>query len=176
VSLIFFRKSIPYLFLGTLCLSSCGYHLVGGGNLPPHIETVAIPIFINKTQERGVEDIVTRAVINEFLTGGKIRLTESSRADAKLTGEILSYSLQATQYNTNSQITQYKLTIGANMKLEDLTSRKVLWEQQNLTEDQDFNVSPGISPIELDNRERTALEDLSVELAGRVLDLATEGF
>ncbi|MCI0530304.1 MAG: LPS assembly lipoprotein LptE [Nitrospira sp.] len=143
--------------------------------MPEHINTIAVPLFVNKTQERGVEDILTQTVINEFITG-KIKLVESSQADAILTAEIISYTRQATQFDASNQVSQYKLIVGVNMKLEDLINRKVLWEQQNLTEDDDFNVSPDVSPIELDDRERQALERLSEELAGRVLDLATEGF
>lgn len=153
----------------------CGYQLVGRGSLPDHINTIAIPLFVNKTQEQGAEDVLTQAIINEFITG-KTRLVEPSRADAILTGEIISYTRQATQFDANRQVIQYKLTVSVNMKLEDLINREILWEQQNLAEDQDFDVSPGISPIDLDERERRALEQLSEELAGRVLDLVTEGF
>ncbi len=164
-----------YLLILTVSISGCGYHLVGSGSLPAHIKTISIPLFINKTQEQGAEDVLTRAVINEFITG-KVKLVDSSQADARLSGEIVSYVVQPTQFNSNKQVIQYKLTVGVNVKLEDLVNRKVLWEQQNLTEDEDFNVSPDISPIELDDRERRAFERLAEDLAGRILDLATEGF
>ena len=157
-------------------VSGCGYHFVGGGSLPPHIKTIAIPLFANQTQEQGVEEILTRALINEFITGGKLKLVEASRADARLTGRIVSYTRTATQFNASNQVIQYKLTVGVNMKLEDLINQKILWEAQNLTEDEDFNVSPAISPIELDDRERRAFEQISEDLAARVLALATEGF
>ncbi|MDY0096164.1 MAG: LptE family protein, partial [Candidatus Vecturithrix sp.] len=74
--------------MSLLLVAGCGYTLVGQGNLPDHIKTIAIPIFVNKTLQDGVEEIITQQVIEQFVKGGKVRLVSEDNADAILRGTI----------------------------------------------------------------------------------------
>jgi len=61
-------------------LGACGYAF--RGTLPPHVKTVAVPIFLNRTAEPGVESIITRAVVQAFATNGRLKVVRLADADA----------------------------------------------------------------------------------------------
>ena len=73
------------------------------GNLPPHIKSVAVPTFVNKTQEPAVENAITSAVINAFVTSGKLRVVPMGEADSILEGEIIGYQIQSTGYQVSAR-------------------------------------------------------------------------
>lgn len=166
------------IFCGLIiCFAGCGYTLVGQGSLPKHIKTIAIPIFTNKTLEKGVEDIITQAIIEKFVKDGKVRLVSETEADALVTGSIQLYkSDEAMTYNEQNEIASYKLVVKVNVELRDLVNDKVLWEMENLTEDDEFAGGPDVNPTQEEENEEKALKELADELAQRVLSLSVEGF
>ncbi|MBD3306428.1 hypothetical protein GF339_08515 [candidate division KSB3 bacterium] len=160
-----------------LILSGCGYTLVGQGSLPDHIETIAIPTFENETLEEGVEEIITRAVIDEYVSGGKMRLVAENEADAVLRGTIRSYSAdEAVTYNELNEVSSYKLEVGIDAELEDRVNDEILWETEGLTEDADFDGGPDVDITTQQENETEALQEVAEELAETIRALSTEGF
>lgn len=80
------------LSLIALSFASCaGYQL--GGSKPPSlagVKTVAVPMFVNGTQEPRAEALATTAVTNALVSDGTYRLADRSRADAVLEGTLSS--------------------------------------------------------------------------------------
>ena len=46
------------------------------GNLPAHIQTVAVPIFVNRTSEPAVENVLVQA----FSTSGRLRVVTPEKS------------------------------------------------------------------------------------------------
>ena len=63
---------IALLLLG----AGCGYSW--RGSLPPHIKTVGVPVFANRTQWPNIEAAMTAAVVNAFATDGRLRVVSPS--------------------------------------------------------------------------------------------------
>jgi len=83
----------PYALLLTV-LAGCGYHLSGSNRLPSDIETVAVPVFHNNTFEPTLENTVTAAVKQEFLTTSRLKVVnDPDQADLVVKGTIVSYGL-----------------------------------------------------------------------------------
>ena len=58
--------------------SSCGYRLTPvGGIVPEGTKTIAIPVFLNLTNEPMVDTVLTQAVVNEFFTDGRLKISQS---------------------------------------------------------------------------------------------------
>ena len=166
---------MPLLFL----MTGCGYTLVGQGNLPDHIKTIAIPVFENTTLEEGIEQSITNAAVQEFVRGGKVKLVSEDKADAVLTGKIISYKTEGVQYQNvddKTEITTYKLTVAVNVELKDLVNDTVLWKSDGLSEDQDYEGGPLIGATEEKDNESEALSVIAKDLAGKIRTLSTEGF
>jgi outer membrane lipopolysaccharide assembly protein LptE/RlpB len=170
-------KQILFVLLTCVGLLGCGYTLVGQGSLPDHIETIAIPIFDNVTLEAGVEDIITQALIDVYVRGGKVRLVSEDEADAVLRGTVRSYnSDEAADYNEQNEISSYKLIVAVDVELEDLINDKTIWKAENLSEETDFEGGPEVTIPTQQENEENALQQLAEKLADRILTSSTEGF
>src|SRR4051812_27261999 len=79
-----------------LALTACGYGLVGSHNnlLPPTVHTISVPAFVNKTTRVELEQRVTQAVADEFVSRGRLRLVSVPKdADVILRGAIDSFGI-----------------------------------------------------------------------------------
>src|SRR2546427_11782628 len=102
----------------------CGYSI--RGNLPAHIKTVAVPVFVNKTTEPGLEDIITRAVVDAFTTNSGLKVVDPKRADSILEGEIVGYQLQPLAFPPGANVQQYRVVVTLNLLFRDLRKNDIL--------------------------------------------------
>ena len=153
-----------------LGLGACGYSF--RGTLPSHIKTVAVPIFLNRTQEPGVDSIITAAVARAFATNGRLRVVRPADADAILDGEIMSYSVSPIAYDQSLNIQLYRLVVVLNLRMRDMKRKTVLFQQTGVTEQADFRVVGPVSATIA--REETALTQASAEIARSIVSLAID--
>jgi len=158
-----------------LLLGGCGYSF--RGNLPPHIQTVAVPVFVNRTQEPAVENIMTAAVVNAFSSSGRLRVAPLGQADAVLEGEITGYSLQALAFDRNVNIQEYRLLVTPNLVFRDARRGGVLWKQDGLQEKGDFRLAGQAgSVVTTIGREEGAVREAAFQIGRRIVTLATDRF
>jgi outer membrane lipopolysaccharide assembly protein LptE/RlpB len=166
------RLGVLALAAAILGLGACGYSF--RGTLPSHIHTVAVPIFLNRTQEPGVDSIITNAVAQAFATNGRLRVVRPADADAILDGEIMSYSVSPIAYDQSLNIQLYRLVVVLNLRMRDLKRKTVLFQQTAVTEQADFRVVGPVSATIA--REETALTQASGEIARSIVSLAIDRF
>jgi outer membrane lipopolysaccharide assembly protein LptE/RlpB len=155
-------------------VGGCGYTVGLGGNLPPHIKTVAVPIFVNGTQQPAVENFITAAVVNAFVTSGRLKVVPVSQADSILEGEIVGYHLDAIAFNQSVNITEYRLRVRVNIKFRDVRENSTLWVQDGLEEWADFRVQGQVSDTIA--REDVATRQAAVEIGRRIVAAAVDRF
>ena len=158
------------LAVAVLGLGGCGYSF--RGTLPSHIRTVAVPIFLNRTQEPGVDSIITKAVAQAFATNGRLRVVRPADADAILDGEITSYGVAPIAYDPALNIQLYRLVVVLNLRMRDVRRNTVLFQQTGVTEQADFRVVGPVSDTIA--REETALTQASGEIARSIVSLAID--
>jgi len=146
------------LALGLLAaaVAGCGYSF--RGTLPEHIQTVAVPVFVNKTGEPKLGSVLTNGVVEAFSTNGRLRVVRREDADAVLEGEVIGYSVVPISYDSNANVRQYRLTVTMNLKLLDMKKSAVLFEEHSFSEKADFNVQGAVS-------QTIAVEETSVRSA-----------
>lgn len=160
------------LVLLVAAVGGCGYSL--RGHLPGHIQTIAVPIFVNKTQEPAVDSFITRAVVEAFSTNGRLRLARVEDADAVLEGEIIGYAVDSIAFDRNANVRLYRLRVTLNLTMRDLRQNTVLFRQANFSEKSDFRVQGAVSQTIA--REETALRQAAVDIARAVVSLAVDRF
>ena len=162
------------LGLGLLAtsLAGCGYSF--RGNLPEHIQTVAVPIFANKTGEPAVENFLTNAVVEAFSTNGRLRVVRREEADAILEGEVTSYAIESIAYDSQANVRQYRLVVTMNLKLRDVRRNAVLFEEQRLREKADFQVMNAVS--QTISREESAVRQAATEIGRSIVSLTVNRF
>jgi len=116
------------------CLSGCGYHTLGAAtHLPPDIKTLAVPVFATRTEASGTEQALTNAVIREFASRTRFRVTPNSEedADAVLRGTILKQTTAPLTYNSaTQQSSSFIITIVASITLTAHDGR-ILYQNKN---------------------------------------------
>src|SRR5213594_4403931 len=104
---------VGVLVLG-LFTGGCGYTV--GGNLPPHVKTVAVPIFKNLTQQPAIENVITAAVVNAFANGGRLKVVPVAQADSILEGEIVGYTVDSIAFNSSINAQEFRLRVRLNIE------------------------------------------------------------
>lgn len=103
--------------------------------LPPHIKTIAVKTFDNKTNIFGLEDMLRLEVNNQLLKDGRFNVTNDiDTSDGYISGEILYYILQPISYNESFVPQQYKLRFIINIYFVDRINNVILWEEKNFEE------------------------------------------
>src|SRR6266511_568865 len=118
------------LFLLSVLVGGCGYSL--GGNLPPHVKSVAVPMFKNLTQQPAIENVITSAVVNAFSNTGRLKVVPVEQADSLLEGEITSYSVDSIAYDSSANAQVFRLQVALNVQFRDLRNHTMLWRQEGL--------------------------------------------
>jgi outer membrane lipopolysaccharide assembly protein LptE/RlpB len=128
------RFALLPLSIALLALSGCGYHTLGAAtHLPPDVKTLSIPIFATRTEAYHTETAMTNAVIREFATRTRLRVTPAATpdADAVLHGVILKEYIAPLTYNSaTQQSSSFLITIEASVTLNGADG-KVLYQNNS---------------------------------------------
>jgi outer membrane lipopolysaccharide assembly protein LptE/RlpB len=170
------HTSILLLAILLMAMSSCGYRLSGKGSLVPEgARTIAVPAFINNTNEPYVDVEVTKAVVDEFIADGRLRIVDVEAADLALRGIVVKYEVTALSFTTDSFVQQYRVRIVVNASLEDLRAKKTLWKEAGIEAVfiSDYKVSIGDITATKSLKEsaiQKAGQDIAWTLRSRVLE------
>jgi outer membrane lipopolysaccharide assembly protein LptE/RlpB len=171
------RRSPIFLAILLTVLTGCGYHTVGSAtHLPPGTKTLAIPVFQTKTNLNRTETVMTSAVIREFATRTRLRVTPDDRhdADATLHGTILTQTVAPLTYNSaTQQSSSFLITLTASVKL---TARDghVLYQNDNYVFRQQYQATTDL-PTFLDESP-AAIDRLSRDFARQLVSDVLESF
>lgn len=162
--------------LSLFLLAACGYGLVGRNNfLDPAIKTIYVPAFVNRTTRVELEQRVTQAVAEEFVSRGRLRLvSNASEANAILRGSIDSFNIFPIAFD-QGRATRYQISITAKIELLDHRNEdKVLWQndQYRFTENYEVN----LASTDAFDQESRAIREIAVRFAEGLVTNLLEGF
>ena len=160
-----------------LALSGCGYHTLGAAtHLPPDVHTLSVPVFATRTDAYHTETVMTDAVIREFATRTRFRVTPDAGgdADAVLHGTILKETVAPLTYNSSTQqSSSFLITIVASVTLTGRDG-KVLYENKDYVFRQQYQSTTDLPTFLQENP--AALDRLSREFARALVADVLEGF
>ena len=167
--------TIAIVLMLLLLLSGCGYHLPGRGTgLPDDVQNVVINPFVNKTTEPFIETQLTNEVRDQFARRRTLDVVANvDQADVVLHGTIVGYRANSIAYDTNDDITEYRLTITVEAKLARVNGEDVLW-QGTVSWSDEFFASD--DRAQQDYRESQAQEQVTRRLAQEVYNRITDNF
>ena len=166
------------LLVGVLCVFSlgCGYHTAGRANLlPSDLRTIAVPAFVNQTQTYKIEQTLTAAVVQEFTTRTKYRITsDATSADATLHGTVLSTSTSPLTYDSNTgRAATVLVLVSMNVSLTDHQGR-VLYQNPSYVFREQYQISQELSSFF--EEDSPAFQRLSREFARTLVSNILEAF
>ena len=139
--------------------------------LPPHIRKLAVGLFANRTAVAGLEDRLRLETFNEFVRDGRFAVVSSpDDADGYVTGEILYYILQPTQYGPANDPQQFKLRLIMNLYFVDRVNNVTLWQERNLEEVLFFTAATLPGGRSEEDARNAALSNLARKIYVRTID------
>jgi len=162
--------------------AGCGYSLAGRGSfLPADLRTVGIPMIQNRTPFLQVEQTITERVREEFIGRGKYQvLPLEAGADAVLSAQIISMSVQPVGFTDQQLASRYLVTLTMSGTFTDTRSGEVLWSNDALTYRSEYELSTrGTTAFgggEFVDQEKSSLERISVDVARSVVTAVLEAF
>lgn len=174
-----FRPARPYLWAAALALFllgtalGCGYRLLGTGNLPQGIRTVAVLPFERQVPVVQLDQRVTEAVTQEMARRLKVRVqSDKEGADAVLTGAIRSFHVFPLSYDEAGRANRYQVSLGVKVRLAD-SRGTVLYESQAFRFTETYARSS--SPATFAAEEVVAYEQVARDFARALVSALVEG-
>ncbi len=133
-------------------LSRCGSYSFSGASLPPHLKTVAIPLFENRTPEFGIDQTLTDAVIDAVTRDNTLKIAEPASADCILRCTLNRVEDRAGQYNQNEEASTFRITLSVQAVFEDMRKRVVIWQGPftafgNYSEDRNEGIDEAVDKL-----------------------------
>ena len=163
------------LLLSVFWLPGCAYTTHNA--LPPHLKTVAVPVFVNRTflndYTRHLEVEVTDSIRKVFEQTGELKLAGREDADLILEGEIEKLDREILRTDRFGDPAEVKVIIRARISLYDVKEAKYLMKHQIVTNTEKKSES-GVYNIrrgEDENLARSnAVGDIGQVIARRVVE------
>lgn len=164
------------MIAAVLFSAGCGYHTAGkASQLPTTVQTIAIPIFVNRTQTYRIENSFTSAVVQEFNTRTKYRVISDPReADAILNGTVLTTQVAPITYDSQTGHAETALvTVTLKVSLIDRNGR-VLYDNPNYLFRDQYQISREVSSFF--EEEGPALGRISRDMARTLVSNVLEAY
>jgi hypothetical protein len=162
-----------------LCFAAvgCGYHAgAHGSRLPSGVKTIAVPAFTNQTQSYRVEQVLTAAVVREFVTRTQFRVLPeiSNDADAILRGTVVSAAAAPLTYDSQTgRASTALVTVTMRVSLVDRKGL-VLYDNPNYTFREQYQVSREVSSFF--EEDAPALDRLARDFARTLVSSVVEAY
>ncbi len=176
---MFFKLGSILLFTMSL---SCGYWFVSRQDrLPGGGKKVSIPVFQNRTQEIGLENVFTSALRNEFFRSKVIQVVSLDEADSEIQGIITSTSAEPLAHTEvplsgrSSKIlaNEYRAKVDVSITLVRRSDQTILW-QRNLSDGRQY--STGSDFVKNEDRQQEAFKKVALYLMEQAHDAMLEDF
>jgi outer membrane lipopolysaccharide assembly protein LptE/RlpB len=168
--------TIFWTLAAVLAASGCGYHIAGRANtLPTGAHTLAITAFVNRTTQFRIEQILTQAVVHEFIARTKYRVVpEADGADLVLQGEVTNIASGAVLFDpTTGRATTVLVTVNLRIALQDRVG-KILYQNNNFAFREPYQISVDIPSFF--QEEGPALNRMSKDFAEQLVSDVLENF
>jgi hypothetical protein len=157
--------------------------------LPPGLKVIAIPALQNDTSRYRIEQIMTEAVVHEFLARTKYRIVSSEEsADAVLRGEITAVDATPVVFDTTpaatttvpnantttARATTMLVSVHMKVRLEERDTKNVIYKSDNYLFREPYEVST--DPSKFFDEQGPALDRMSRDFAARLVSDVLENF
>ena len=156
-----------------LGLGACAY-TTSSVSLPPHLKTVAIPVFENATNQYTLEQELTDAVVQRFVSDNHLRVVDERSANAVLRGKITLYKNSVFGISPQNLAQEYRVTIAVSVVFKDQIKNRELWSDPNLIKTANYyvqNVPGQVASTELDGRKQVI-----AKIADEILTRSVQGW
>jgi outer membrane lipopolysaccharide assembly protein LptE/RlpB len=167
------RLSAVILLIATLG-AACGYRFAEEGGFPGDTERLFVKLLENKTQETGVESIVTSALLNELTLRKTNELASGiDDADVVLSGVVNLVTIGTISQSKPKVANERRVTVSVDLKLTQ-KGGDIVWAAKGLSDFEEYLVDTDTERT--DANRRTAIRVLSKRIAERTVNRFSDDF
>lgn len=109
-----------------------GCYSFRGGSVPPHLKTIAIPLFDDQSGfgEANLREIFTNKTIDRFIQDNSLELSDPRSSDSILECSILSVRDEPLVIEAGEAVTRRKITITIKASFQDMKMKRKIFEKQ----------------------------------------------
>ena len=164
--------------LGLLSLAGCGYALVGKGvTVDPTIRRIGVPLAKDRTGKAGLDQRVTKAVIEELQKRGKFEVVQTAEGvDALVDIELTSYNVAPVAFEGAAGATQasrYAIVLGSRVRYGKTDSKEPIWSNDYFSYRDDYDLGDSLTFFD---REDQAIDRLTQAFARQLVSAMLEAF
>ena len=167
-------RTISALSLLAASAGSCAYS-TSAALLPPHLKTVAIPVFENGTTEYSLPQEITDAVILRFVQDNHLKVVPERSASSVIRGKVVGYRNGVFGFSEQVRAQEYRVTITVSIVFKDLVKNREVWSEAALTKTSNYYVTPvpgdTTAHTEVDGRREAVLK-----IADEILARSVQGW
>lgn len=160
-----------------VALAGCGYHLANHARaLPPDVKIIAVPGFRNLTLAPRLSQLLTAAVVRQFLQDSPYRIQPRREgSDAVLEGTVLSLRTTPVTFDPNTgRVSTVEVRLEVRVQLMDQTTGQALYKADDLVFRDQYQVSAQAQT--LFEEDTVALRRLSQDAARTIVSNILENF
>jgi hypothetical protein len=173
------EKFVLLLGIALIC-SACGYRVRSSvGKLPSGIQSLGIPTFRNLTTQYKIEQLISSAVLKEFMVRTRVPVNSSdSGVDAVLQGEIRSVSSVPVTFGTQTIGSQtfgsaFLVTVEISVKLKRSKDSTIIWQNEDFRYRERYVLNANVR--DFFSEENPALQRLAQNFASSLASTILEG-
>lgn len=157
--------------------AGCGYHFSPAGeHIAKRLQTVFIDNFSNNTSEANIENYFRNSFIDQFRKGSRFKLVNSKNlADTVLRGSINRLVTPHLSYSKTDFAKENRVTVTMEIVFEERATKKIIWANKNLSENEDYLVDEN-NPNATETNRTAALKKLAEDTAKKAYRYMMSGF
>jgi hypothetical protein len=115
----------------SMLLAGCAYSFSSG--LPPHIKSVAVPVFANETSEFGIAEEITDRLVAALVRDATLRVVQNEEeANSLILGTVKTYSEEPSGYTRDEKVDHYTIRITVSVRFYDRVKDTALWASERV--------------------------------------------
>lgn len=131
-------------------------------------------MFKNLTTRFELDVKLTQSVINELVNRGRVEVTtDEERAQAVLTGEILSFAALPMAFSGQATADRYNIVVTARVTLQDTVQQRILFSNPAYQYVEEYEVPQG---SDFETMETEAVAKVAEKFARSLVIAILEGF
>ena len=168
-------RLVPFLLGLGLCAMGCGYKVASKNRVLPDISSVAILSLVNTTSTFALEQILTRALVREFIEKTEFKVLRSEAgADAVLEGTLSRIRANPVTFGSSSFGTTFQVTLIGSVVLTEQPSGRTLYQNDRFTFREEYVINTDVATFF--SEANPALERIARDFASSVVASVLEGF
>lgn len=157
-------RALTFAIAVLMTASACSPYSFSGGRTAL-VQSVAVPIFENRTTEFGLAESITSGIINGFIEDNQIKVLDQNVAEAIMNGAIVDYKTRAYTFDETDRVTEYIVEIWVDAELITREDARSVWKADRA---RGFGIYKADSEDERLGQTR-AIEKLAEDLLNRTI-------